>query len=144
MDSPLTYIVRDRLEPVLLAALSCITVELREGLTTARMSFALYGNSPTAQLLLHTISVSDEPLPTGVTGTYITRWPDALYELPPQPGAVEQIQDLAASGLVGRVNWHHFDLGAGLHHWLIKTRAGSQAERTAWLLALSARHKVGA
>ena len=136
MNSPLTVIVRDRLEPILRQHLSSLTIEMAGAEVAVRLSFALYGNSPSARTLRHTISVSDAPLPPGVSMAAFTRWPDALYELPTDPDAVQQIRDLQDSGLVGSVNWHRFDHGAGEHHWLVKTHAGSAKERASWLLSL--------
>jgi hypothetical protein len=78
-----------------------------------------------------------EDLPAGVSATARVRYPDSTHPLDvwgddPAPHVQHQIQQLQQSGLLGNLDWH--DHGGC---WLVKTHAGSDVERVAWVRSLS-------
>lgn len=88
----------------------------------------------------HQIAVDDRDLPLGVHVTDRARYPDSVHPLlvwgdDPRPHIDHQIRQLSANGTLG-------SLDASIHHapdgdqWCVKTHAGSDAERAAWLRAL--------
>ena len=82
--------------------------------------------------------------PSGVQGISLTSWvrvpdqeyPLALDELQRDRDVRAQAAALQASGLVGRLDMARFDCEDRRTSYLIKTHAGSQVERSRWLMRL--------
>lgn len=85
--------------------------------------------------------------PSGVRGVSLIAWervPDQEYPLDLNDLARDrdmqsQAASLQASGLVGKLDMARFDSADRRTSYLIKTHAGSQAERTKWLMGLRER-----
>lgn len=78
-----------------------------------------------------------DDLPAGVEARARTRYPDSVHALDvwgenPAPHLAHQIRALEDSALLGGLDAH--DHGG---RWLIKTHAGSDAERAAWIRSLA-------
>jgi hypothetical protein len=139
MYATLTDIIND-LEPVVRNAVSGLHIEPAGPRYHVSLSIALYtqGTAPSATRE-HRISVDTEHLPDGVSVAGWTRWPNLERDLDPFAQVEEQIRDLSATGLLGTLDAARFtplsdpDLPP---RWNVKTHAGSQAERSAWLLTL--------
>lgn len=90
----------------------------------------------------HRISVDTEHLPRRCLGVSVagwTRWPDLERDLDALAEVEEQIRDLYATGLLGTLDAARFTPltdPTQPPRWTVKTHAGSQAERSAWLLSL--------
>lgn len=134
----LTEIVTD-LEPALLESLADIRVELDAVVPTAMtatLSFSLFRQPPTERV------IGPEPLPDGVGLMPIERWPAMVKPLALEPDVMTQIRDLDASGLVGHLDAAQYVTipgdpaaiasGHPPVSYLIKTHAGSAAERQEW------------
>ncbi|MDE3097378.1 MAG: hypothetical protein KGK07_15430 [Chloroflexota bacterium] len=70
------------------------------------------------------------------------RWPDLVREVTTAEPIDAQIRALDRSGIVGRLDAARYDFGAAgqrqtgsVAEWIVKTHAGSAAERRAWLLS---------
>lgn len=129
----LTEIVCE-LEPVFVASLSAIRIEMADGEAVAVLNCALFTDQ-----VPDYVRAAD--LPPGVGLTARVRWPDQRRPLSMDVPIDQQIRDLHASGLVGSLDAARFQEVSGGRRairWLVKTHAGSDAERFAWLKSLSA------
>jgi hypothetical protein len=115
---------------------SAITLETDDGVMwRARLLYAMWTEGPgLADVGPYTVSVDRNALPAGVTVRVAQRVPDTVHPLGPlsADGIKRAIEQLTASGLVGGLDWSRRPSGA----WLIKTHAGSDAERRAWVRSL--------
>lgn len=143
----LTDIVQS-LEPIFLRSLDAIIVDFHGDHATARLTFHLYTQGDTAAAGPYVISFDDHNLPDGVESCALLHWPDRTVPLTLRLPVETQIRDLDATGLVGTLDAARFDADAlqvemGLHppsRWIIKTHAGTQTERVAWLQSLRQSH----
>ncbi|MCB9386115.1 MAG: hypothetical protein H6509_16005 [Bryobacterales bacterium] len=98
------------LDPVLIRTLAAFSIERTdEGLVTL-FRFAFYG-------------------PNLERENDVDQYPDIYVLLPPSLDPKEEIQGLEESEIVGSFNILEM---APVQKWLVKTHAGSQAERIAW------------
>jgi len=122
------------LEPVELRAVSALRIEGE----SCRVSIALFlpGAGP-AILPEHIADVDLDflDLPEGITVSGWTRYPD--IERAVMPVDVEgQIREVEESGLLGHLDVSRYEV-EGRAWWIVKTHAGSDAERAAWLVSLA-------
>ena len=117
-------------EPLLRRTLSAIWVEDTAAGRTATLSYVCYGPIGTGRGCYAT--VDDAALPDGVTLGGVERWPDSRYVIDGGGTPDDAIRALDADRLVGALDWTR--IGS---RWIVKTHAGSQRERTAWLLSLT-------
>jgi len=105
------------------SALSSIRIERDAGGYRARFDFALK------------LPRTESPeLPKGVELRGFSRWPEQEILLDWRTPALDQIKALDTSGICGRLDWFEPRPDA----WTIKTHAGSDQERRAWLFTLEA------
>jgi len=126
MDTLVSAVLR--LDDTLRNHLSAVIIdEDTDGALTARLSIALmipHGTDATAGP--YTIKVDTTDLPGGVSVSSWTRWPDITCELGTDVSALDQIQQLQDSQLVGDLDVATFEPvdGATLDHparrWIIK------------------------
>lgn len=113
-----------------------IRVSLDAGRAVAAIGFA--GMRVAGQ----TAIIGDEPLPDGVSFAGWIAWPSHAREIDMDTPIDDQIRTLHESGIVGRLDAARFDApgatayGYPRYSWLIKTHAGSEAERATWLIGL--------
>jgi hypothetical protein len=69
----------------------------------------------------------------------IEHWPDIIVHLNPATPPETQIEELETSGLVGDLECARFRSAGGrlTVKWIIRTHAGSETDRAAWVLALA-------
>jgi hypothetical protein len=103
------------------SALSSIRIERDSSGYRARFDFALKLPRPEAL-----------ELPAGVELQGFARWPEQELLLDWRTPALDQIKALDQSGLCGRLDWFEPRPDA----WTVKTHAGSDQERRAWLFGL--------
>lgn len=132
------------LEPVLHDTLSTIRLEWRPEGATAQLSFCLSRWAGKQSVLHdHAIAVDQTDLPAGIAVTSFERWPDRFSRLALTPDAKTQIRDLDRLGTLGRLDASEYRVTEGdrSNHaaisWIIKTHAGSDAERAAWIRGIS-------
>lgn len=144
MDT-LTEIVAG-MEPPLRAALAAIRVDCDGAGAEARLSISLFRPpSPAGSVSGYAVTIDTASLPAGVSLTGWERWPDIVRTISMATPMAAQIAALDASGLVGTLDAARFvpvhaaDVAAGHHpaaRWIVKTHAGSDAERLAWMRTL--------
>jgi hypothetical protein len=131
--------------PLLRKHLSAERIEPHAGGYRATLSFCLYsswrepGHVEQNETAHHVITADLRDLPPGVAATVAERWPEMVVELDLAPPPESQIRDLDASGLVVRVPVVRYEVSATetTRAWVVKTHAGSDAERAAWLRSLA-------
>lgn len=126
------------IEPQLRRRISAISAEWDKGEVAARFSINLM-----TPYRGRVATVDTDDLPAGVTFAGFERWPDIERAIATEPDMWEQIRELNASGVLGRLDAARFDYGAPAVQagyapvsWTIKTHAGSQRERQAWVMGL--------
>lgn len=133
------------LDPSLRDYLSSIRIVPQGSWYQAALSFCLYSSygdpdEPVeTEISRYTITTDLTRSPKGGCATASERQPDMVVAIDPATHPEAQISDLYASGLVGKLNMVRFltSDGSSVRSWVIKTHAGSQEERSAWLLSLA-------
>lgn len=125
-------------EPQLRRRISAISAEWDKDAVTARFSINLM-----TPYRGRVATVDTDDLPAGVTFAGFERWPDIERAIATEPDMWEQIRELDASDVLGRLDAARFDYGAPAVQagyapvsWTIKTHAGSKRERQAWVMGL--------
>lgn len=140
----LTEIVKE-LEPLLRERLTSMRVTVDGGQAVATLSILLFG-PPGAfgQAGPYQITANLDGLPAGVQAAGWERFPDQRRVVRMDVPISDQIAELDASGLVGGLDAARYQYnlsdanaaGVAALSWTIKTHAGSQQERTAWLMSI--------
>lgn len=130
------------LPPVLLRAASGLTVRtIDDDPDHAEVAVSIALMLPMAGSTLttprHEVTIDTDDLPSGVGVTGFGRYPDQIRIIPLIEPLVDQLAAVERSGIAGHLDVARFDADAPTYpHWHVKTHAGSQAERTAWLESL--------
>ena len=125
--------------------LSAFTIERRGGRWYAILTYALVvPTNAGTEAGPYAITVESRDLPPGITLSGHVRVADSIHALvlrwqeriDPQAEVHAMLRAVHKSGVVGALDIARFDSG-GAPHWIVKTHAGSDAERAAWLRSIS-------
>lgn len=110
--------------PEMQRAISSIWIGEAAGRWIARASISTFLSDPGL----------DPVLPDGVSRAAIHRHPDVEWDLDPTMSVEIQIRTLHATGMLGSLDAARYNGSDCAPSWVVKTHAGTQAERTAWML----------
>lgn len=136
----LAEIVAD-LEPRLRDTLSSLAIAFDGERASVTLSFALYGPPGTfGRAGPYQVTVDTANMPEGVSLAGWERYPDQQRPVTLDVPIPDQIAALEDAGMVGSLDAARFDGGSDAvragypaTRWIVKTHAGSQNERMAWL-----------
>ncbi|MGI8403715.1 MAG: hypothetical protein ACR2OE_02905 [Thermomicrobiales bacterium] len=87
----------------------------------------------------HEVTIDTGDLPAGVGVAGFGRYPDQVRIISLIEPLSDQLAAVEESGIAGHLDVARFDADAPTYpHWHVKTHAGSQAERVAWVESLPA------